>query len=158
VGVAGGDSLSAAWRDSRLGSWQRQHVLEHVDLADMQRYSWPTGTIGCTRCIADLRDRILLMRRFRGENVYPTVRLSHIFMPTRFGGRERPHIEVKGWPDSEPTLPAMAEPAMLRKAAPPVNEQPTVAPTTKPTSEPTVKTETVKEPSLAEEMQDNLPY
>jgi hypothetical protein len=149
------------------GPWQRQHVLEFVDLNDMQRYSWPTNTIGGTRCINDLRDRILLMRRFRGENTYPTVRLADTFMPTTHGGRQRPHLDIKGWikigPDAEPALPRPVAPVMLPKAAPPTEvpaAEAAAAATAKeqPDNTPAVKTEKVSEPSLAEEMRDELPY
>jgi hypothetical protein len=37
------------------------------------------------------------MRKFRGAHVYPVVELSHTFMPTRFGGRERPLLIIKRW-------------------------------------------------------------
>jgi hypothetical protein len=37
------------------------------------------------------------MRRFRGENVFAVVQLHDVFMPTRFGGRQRPHFEVRRW-------------------------------------------------------------
>jgi len=39
------------------------------------------------------------MRRFRGPNLYPRVRLSSKHMKTKWGGRERPHLEVinDGW-------------------------------------------------------------
>jgi hypothetical protein len=160
------------------GPWQRQHILELVNLEDMQRYSWPTSTIGGSRCIRDLRDRILLMRRFRGENVYPTVRLTDTFMPTRHGGRQRPHLEVKSWikigtEETEAALPQQQQAALPQTSAPAqpattehsVSEptakaQPASEPTAKaqPVGKPTVKTQTVSEPTLAEEMQDDLPY
>jgi hypothetical protein len=37
------------------------------------------------------------MRRFRGQHVFPVVSLSDTFWPTRFGGRQRPHLEIKRW-------------------------------------------------------------
>jgi hypothetical protein len=89
------------WRegpDGKLqGPWQRQHVLELIDIATMAAYSWPTSTVGGSIAIRELIERIQRMRRFRGENVYPAVELTHKHMKTRFGGRERPHLEVCGW-------------------------------------------------------------
>jgi hypothetical protein len=72
----------------------------------MNRYTWPSPitTIGSARCVRDLVDQVKLMRRFRGQNVFAVVELSHAFMPTRFGGRERPLLIIKRWitlgPDS----------------------------------------------------------
>jgi hypothetical protein len=150
------------WREGQdgkpCGPWQPQHVLELVNLEDMQRYSWPTSTIGGTRCICDLRDRILLMRRFRGENVYPKVRLTDTFMPTRHGGRQRPHLEIKGWikigaGETEALPPPQQQPAALPQTSLPaapaerrlMQEQPTK--TQPPTSEPTAKAQPVSEPA-----------
>jgi hypothetical protein len=156
------------------GPWQRQHVLEFVNLEDMQRYSWPTSTIGGSRCVVDLRDRIMLMRRFRGENVYPTVRLTHTFMPTDFGGRERRTLKSKSWikigaGETEALPPQQQQPALPATSpssdAQPVNEPAMKTPTvsepvvkTPTVSEPTVKVQTVSEPTLEEELQDKLPY
>src|SRR5262249_3800737 len=38
-----------------------------------------------------------LMRSYKGEFVYPLVELSHTFMPTSYGGRERPNLVIKNW-------------------------------------------------------------
>ena len=40
-----------------------------------------------------IRDR----RSYKGEHIYPLVELSHTFMPTNYGGRERPSLVVKNW-------------------------------------------------------------
>jgi hypothetical protein len=54
------------------------------------------------------------MRRFRGQNVYPVVTLSDTFMPTRFGGRQRPHLEIKRWITfGDGTALSAAEPRLL---------------------------------------------
>jgi len=37
------------------------------------------------------------MRSYRGEHIYPMVEPTHTFMPTNYGGRERPDLKVKGW-------------------------------------------------------------
>jgi hypothetical protein len=37
------------------------------------------------------------MRRFRGPDVFPVVSLADAFMRTRFGGRQRPHFNIKRW-------------------------------------------------------------
>jgi hypothetical protein len=77
------------------GPWQAQHILYLLDPLTMDKLTWPTGTIGGAIAIRELTDKVKWMRRFRGENVYAVVTLSDVFMNTRFGGRQRPHLEVK---------------------------------------------------------------
>src|SRR5262245_49871347 len=134
----------------------------------MQRYSFPTSTIGGFRCIRELDDRITLMRRFRGENVYPIVQLTRTHMPTKYGGRERPHLEIKGdWrrigggeaealPSPQaPSLPPEQEQA----ASPPQQEQATSPPQAQAVNEAaTIKTQRVSEPTLQEELNDKNPW
>jgi hypothetical protein len=79
------------------GPWQAQHVVYMLNPLTMDRYSYPTGTVGGRIAVHDLVDKTKWMRRFRGANVYPVVRLSDKFMNTRFGGRQRPHFEIVRW-------------------------------------------------------------
>src|SRR5262245_58499871 len=88
----------AEWRtgpDGNLrGPWQAQHVVHLLDPATMDRCNFPTSTIGGSIAVRELVDRVRWMRKFRGENLYPIVRLADKFMNTRFGGRQRPHFEI----------------------------------------------------------------
>jgi hypothetical protein len=124
------------WREGfdgkSVGPWAGQHIVVFVDPETMVRYWWPSPitTIGSAICVRDLVDQTRLMRRFKRQiNLYPVVELSHIFMPTRYGGRERPFLIVKKWiilgPDDTSTnvLPAPDTPALLGSAA----EQPPTA-------------------------------
>src|SRR5262245_9608450 len=79
------------------GPWQAQHIAYMLDPKNMSRFSYPTGTVGGAIAIRDLVDRTKFVRRFRGPNTYPVVTLGDVFMNTRFGGRQRPHFEVKRW-------------------------------------------------------------
>jgi hypothetical protein len=79
------------------GPWQSQHVVYLLDPGKMGRYTWPTGTVGGAIAVRDIVDRTVWMRRYRGANVYPVVRLSDVFMPTRFGGRQRPYFDIERW-------------------------------------------------------------
>jgi hypothetical protein len=91
------------WRDGRDGKpqppWELQRVLEFLDPETAERLSWPANVtvVGSSRAAEILEGRIKIGRRLRGEEVYPRVRLSHTFMSTKFGGRERPHFEIVGW-------------------------------------------------------------
>jgi hypothetical protein len=84
--------------DGKLrGPWQAQHIVYLLDPATMDRFCFPTGTIGGRICVRDLVERTRWMRCFRGSNVFPVVTLSDTFMNTRYGGRQRPHFLIKRW-------------------------------------------------------------
>jgi hypothetical protein len=137
------------------GPWEIQHVLEFVDLATMERFSWPTSTIGGSIAVEELVDRINMKRQFyKRVDIWPLVKLTHRFMKTGWEGRERPYLEIRDWywprKGEENTLEtALAE----QKALPSPPEKMTPAPEKVP---PTL--EKVPEPTLAEEMKDELPY
>jgi hypothetical protein len=102
------------------GPWQAQHICYLLDPKTMDRYSWPTGTVGGAIAIRDLVDKVKWMRRFRGANVYAVVMLSDVFMNTRFGGRQRPHLEIQRWVtlgDDGHALPAPETPKLPDQGA-----------------------------------------
>ena len=129
--------------DGKLhGPWQRQHVLELIDIETMEAFSWPTSTIGGSIAIRELVERIQRMRRFRGDHVYPAVVLDHRHMNTRFGGRERPHLQVMAWY----RIGDHGVESVGNDAPRPLLQSGAQAPVQK-----------VAEPSLREELRDELP-
>jgi hypothetical protein len=102
------------------GPWQAQHVVYMLNPQTMGRYSYPTGTIGGSIAVRDLVDKTKWMRRFRGQNVFPIVTLTDKFMNTRFGGRQRPHLEVQRWvmlDGGGNALPAPEQPKLSNQGA-----------------------------------------
>src|SRR6516165_6585134 len=89
------------WREGPSGEpqgpWSCQWIIYLVDPLTLDKFTYPTNTTGGHIAVGDISDRIKNMRRFRGEHVYPVITLSDTFMNTRFGGRQRPHFEVKRW-------------------------------------------------------------
>ena len=81
------------------GPWQAQHVVYLVDPVSIDQYTYPTATIGGGFAVRELIDRILLMRRFKGNTVYPVVELGTRPMPIQRGTttRPRPHFEIVNW-------------------------------------------------------------
>src|SRR5215467_8790669 len=65
----------------------------------MVRYWWPSPltTVGSAICVRELVAQTKLMRSYKGEHLYPRVELSHTYMPTNYGGRERPNLIVREW-------------------------------------------------------------
>ena len=135
------------WREKfgkMTGPWQGEHVVLFVDPATMERYWWPSPvtTIGSAVCVRNLVSQVKLMRQFRGALVYPVVELSHTFMNTAFGGRERPHLEIKRWitfGSSGPVLPAPNAPVI--EAAPS-----------------SVRVQAVEKPTAKEVTGDEIPF
>ena len=86
-----------------------------VDLQTMQRFTYPTSTVGGAIAIgSDLEMRVRLMRRFKGPGIYPVVSPGTKHMNTRFGGRQRPHFVIKRWValGGEGALPLTELPAL----------------------------------------------
>ena len=89
------------WRegpDGKLhGPWQNSYVVYLLDMTNAERFTYIASTTGGGIAVRDLIDRTRWMRSFRGANVYPIVTLGDTFMPTRFGGRQRPNFVIKRW-------------------------------------------------------------
>jgi hypothetical protein len=131
------------------GPWQAQHLLRLVNLETMDKYSYPSGTIGGRIAIRDLRDRIMWMRRLKGGDVYAVVTLGRSWMKTKYGGRWRPAFNIKRWVrlgggEAEALPPSPVTPPT--PIAAPVQQ---VAPQS--------GLPEVSEPSLKEEMNDEIP-
>jgi hypothetical protein len=111
-------------------------VLYGFDLISAEKLTYITSTVGGSIAIAELSDKIRTMRRLRGERVFPIVCLSSTHMRTKFGGRERPHFKILRWINT--------------------GADGMVLPT--PQSPPLLTGQTVQEPSLKEEMGDEVKF
>jgi hypothetical protein len=135
------------------GPWQGQHVLYLLDATSLQKYTFPTGTVGGRWAIRDLREKTVWMRRVKNEtNIYAVVTLSDIFMNTRFGGRQRPDFVIQRW------VRLGGEGGEVEALSPAATNNGALA---KPAGEPASQTDLplteVKEPTLAEDMGDSIP-
>ncbi len=117
-----------------VGPWQAQHVLYLVDPQTLDKFSYPTSTLGGTIALRELCDKIKWLRAARhNPNAHAVVTLSDKHMNTRFGGRQRPHFNVARFIElgGDGELPA-PKPLALESGE-------------------------VKEPTLKEELNDDLP-
>jgi hypothetical protein len=161
------------WREGPsgqlVGPYQAQHVLYLFDPDRAERYTYPTATVGGHRAISDLVDKINLVRRIRGPNVFTKVRLSKTFMPTRYGGRMRPDLPIVGYfrfeGEGEGALPACETPKLSGGAAEkipataPAEASATASAATTPNKVAASGMQEVKPPSLSEEMGgDKVPW
>ncbi len=153
------------WRegpDGKMkGPYQAQYVVYLLNAATVDRYSFPTSTDGGGIAVRDLIDRTAWMRQFRGQKVHAVVNLTDVFMPTKFGGRQRPHFEIKRW------VAFGGDGGILPEAEPPA----LAAPTTKPSTEkqgaiaakgreriPPVGAQTIEPPTNKEAMRDEVKF
>jgi len=153
----------------------------------LQRFTYITGTIGGQRTLAELARNVSWMRKYRGAGVLPVVRLGSVFMPTRYGGRQAPCITIVRWigpgggggevelptppttlppPQAAPSgtaeiLPPLSSAAKENPAPKPAAPKPAAPRPARPKSKPAAKAtaglQSVEEPSLAEEMRDEIP-
>jgi hypothetical protein len=118
----------------------------------MDKYTFATGTAGGKIAIRELRDKLVWMRRLRGPNVYPVITLADKFMNTKWGGRQRPSFRIVRWVSlgSE-----SGQVEVLPPPSPPMTPKEQLDPQT--TAQPELPLNEVKEPSLAEDMDDEIP-
>lgn len=131
------------------GPWQRSRVTYFVDLKTMQRYTHASGTVGTDICVREFRDEVSLMRRFRGERVYAVVTLADAYMPTRWGGRQRPDYRIMRWillgpegtalPSTSSPPPALTDGSAANSAEPDGAQE-------------------VEEPPLGEQLDDEISF
>ena len=137
------------------GPWQAQHILYLLDPKTMDKFTFPTGTVGGRIGIRELVDKTTWMRRLRGPNVYAVVLLSDTFMNTKWGGRQRPHFKIVRW------VSLGSEGGQVEALPPPTSKerQPDLFANepAQQTSQSDLPLNEVNEPSLAEEMDDKIP-
>ena len=151
------------------GPWQIQNLAYMVDLQSMQKFTYPTSTVGGGICFGDLKDAVKMMRQFRGPGVYPVVSVGTKPMKTRFSvrPRPRPHFVIKRWisfgPDGTAALPSASPPSLQAPAS--ASQQ---GPDRKAAADQRGKTQdksgvvpsgvhVVEEPTLHEELNDAIP-
>jgi hypothetical protein len=176
------------WREdfngNPKGPYEGQRLLYLVDPATLDKYTFATNTVGGTRALTELADKIAWAQKYRGPGIRPLVHLSSTWMPTRFGGRMRPHfIVLPDWilPDGGrgqlvqkpspqiggPTGAAAAIPSAATKLDAVAGNAPATTPAAKPATKPATPSQemlakaglqSVREPSLAEEMKDEIRF
>jgi hypothetical protein len=161
------------------GPYEGQRLLYLLDLdPTLDKYTYPTKTIGGTRALSELADKIAWAQKRRGPGIRPLVQLSSIWMPTRFQGRMRPHFVVlPDWilPDGsrgelvQKPSPQIGGPAGATAPSPSMTtaakldafagNAPAPTPAAKPgTPSQEAGLQSVREPSLSEEMDDSVKF
>jgi hypothetical protein len=132
-----------------------------VDPANMQRYTYPTSTVGGNIAIGELKEAVKMMRKFKGAGIYPVVTLGTKPMKTRFSARPRPrpHFVIKRWisfgPDGAAALPPASPPSLQPPTASPQGPDQKAA--AAPDHLDKLLARVVEEPTLREELNDEIP-
>jgi hypothetical protein len=153
------------WREGPNGQPQGPYVVQQlaymVDPVGLDKFTFPTSTIGGGVAVRDLIDRILWLRRLRGNAVYPLVQLTNRFMNTRWGGRPRPHFEIVQWITLDPSggMIPTDDPRQLPPQQPAQQAAPKAAPQ-QPVAKPldAAPLRTVEPPSVSEDLNDKIPW
>ena len=134
------------------GPLQNQNVVVFGDLATMERYVWPSPvtTIGSAICVRELTEKVQRMRQFRGGRVFAKIGFTKCIFPTRYGERQRPHLQILGWVEPTDDGLMQIDPRLLAEP------QPALAPKMQPDPAPGARV--VSEPSLREEMGDEIKF
>jgi hypothetical protein len=143
-----------------VGPWQRSRVVYFIDLNTMEKFTWPSSTTGADIAVREFRDKVAMMRKLRGARVFAIVTLSDRYMPTRFGGRQRPDLKIVRWIMMGPDGQALPAPSTT-PSLPPASTKAALdgfAKQDKPATD-AAGFQTVAEPSLSEKMDgDSVPW
>jgi hypothetical protein len=101
------------WSDKfgkKKGPWQTAMVVYLLDEQTMGLLTYVADTVGGLRAVRELRESTRLARKVRGSAVFPVVTLGDEFMPTQYGGRQRPSLKIKRYvPIGEQAQPRQIE-------------------------------------------------
>jgi hypothetical protein len=112
--------------------WQKNFVVYLVDPEMGATFTFANSTTGARIAWERLNDKFIWIRRMRGPDVYPLVRLQALPMKTRFGVKRRPEFTVIEWRD----LGGMAPATPLIENKPSPGTEAAVEPQASPAEEP----------------------
>jgi hypothetical protein len=163
------------------GPYNRVLVLKLLDATTLDRFAFVTKSIAGMIAFGDISDKIKLIRRLKGANVTAAIACETVRMKSQYNphGVPRPHFRIVRYvklggeaaalpPAQAKTLPPSASAAPPMTARPPMTAAAKLdvfagesdAPATTPisTASPVLDLPTVSQPSLKEELGDELPF
>jgi len=79
--------------------WVLQHVVYLLDPRSAESFTFLNSTWGARIAVDRLADRMENMRKLRGGNPHPVVKLESRKMKTKFGEKPRPEFTITKWVD-----------------------------------------------------------
>jgi hypothetical protein len=89
--------------------WQLNYVVYLINPETADTFTYLNSTTGARIAVERLQEKFELMRRMRGSNVVPIVKLDARPMKTKFGTKMRPEFVVDEWREIGPASEAMAQ-------------------------------------------------
>jgi hypothetical protein len=156
--------------------WAHMAMVYLIDPATAGVFTYLNSTVGAHIAWDVLRERVKTMRALRGERVLPLVRLSTRPMKTKVGMKTRPEFEIIGWRllgggggnvgggsgpkviEGPKAIERLPETPPAASESSPAENFPVQKKTPK-AADATVSTmEKVSFPSVAEQMDDSIPW
>jgi hypothetical protein len=134
------------WRTGLDGKpekpWKLNYEILLLDPATGTLYAYSNSTWGAQLCHGALQDKVMTMRMLRGRRVCPVVIPDKRPMPTSFGMKSKPHLQLTGeWRelpglsgDTPPQTPPPALPPASQTASPQETPPAPAAPPSAPAS------------------------
>jgi hypothetical protein len=96
------------------GPYQAQKIVYLWDPDTMNKYTWPTSSNSGMACVAELAEKIAMMRQFKKVQAIPVVRLSSRLWSKRYN-KQGPNFIVVQWIEKGEGggLLAITEPAAI---------------------------------------------
>jgi hypothetical protein len=81
------------------GPYENAYALYLLNMhgETVERFTYIASTTGGMRAVRELREQVDFARKRYGKHCYALVLLTDTFMPTRYGGRQRPHFKIQKW-------------------------------------------------------------
>jgi hypothetical protein len=125
--------------------WARSFGAYLLDIWTPELLTFANGTVGATNAVTSLRDKMIIMRALRGEDVLPMVGLSSRTMKTKHGPKLAPAFQILSW--HRFNIGAVHHPNPGTANAPGLE-----------TVDSPIDLETVDQPNPAEELRDENPF
>ena len=126
--------------------WSLQHIVYLLDPRDASLFTYINSTTGASIAVERLRSKVGWMRQLRGTNVVPLIKLETRPMKTRFGKKQRPEFTILEWRQ------------LARVGAKEAPAQISYQPANQPQTDNLASLQPVSEPTLKEEIRDEIPY
>ena len=137
--------------------WQFNWVAYLFNPETADTYTYLNSTTGARIAVERLETKFEIMRRLRGNNVIPFVRLDSRPMKTSFGTKMRPEFSIFEWRELEAPL---TQSAVAQTTAPQIENKTTLRSAqtaAKKSAKPSVG-KPVKPVSPEEDMDDDIPF
>ena len=125
------------WEKTKDGKprppWEFTVGVYLVSLANGERYTFASATVGAQIAQERLKEAVVTMRMIRGDKAMPLVELKERPMKTQYKMASRPHFEIVGWKTPGENQSAIAAPPAAPQLSSPAAAKSSV-------SEPATKT------------------